>query len=95
MNGCTDPLVPRSGCVPIDCTVPVGGEHAPGCDLSPDPVVVVVEGWCRRCPEPAVEIVGDEAYCRQHALMEHWKANSPSWNPERTMTPKERERARR
>lgn len=43
------------------------------------------EVWCRRCDQPSVETVNGEAYCREHALTEHWKANSPSWNPERTM----------
>ena len=37
--------------------------------------------WCRRCPAPATEMVGDHAYCHEHALDALWKANSPSWNP--------------
>lgn len=45
------------------------------------------EVWCRRCTEPSAEVVNGEAYCHEHALEAHWKANSPSWNPERTTEP--------
>ena len=41
VNGCTDPRPWGAGCDHEYCTEPVGGEHAPTCDLTPDPVVVV------------------------------------------------------
>jgi hypothetical protein len=45
----------------------------------------MAEVWCVRCPEEAEREVHGEAYCHNHALVEDWKANSPSWNPERTI----------
>jgi hypothetical protein len=47
-------------------------------------VVVPVECWCAQCGEPSTEVVGETAYCADHAGLAKWKLASPSWRGARS-----------